>query len=676
MSINQNLAASIVIQNLNNVWVNDHMVINCQNCDIEFSWWIRRHHCRNCGNIFCYKCTNKSIIIPNFIDRPDPAGKWNLSFYLLDSLKGNEEKVCDKCYDIIIKKNKDHNKIVTIFENPIGMDDINNLPESDIEIRKYYYERLRNIQYYLPNHQYDPIDKKILGINAVYFSKHSKYLMHYIKSIEWDMYSMTSNDQQSNFVLTILNNNQNKDCSELLCTRTCNEILSCDDCINILYSCSERLPNDILIYLFTIISSSSEQIILCYLSFFINLIKKNNCNKLLQTLIYKLLNQSDKLIHQTYWFLNNEKDSSNFSEIKYINDFIQLFDLKIIKKIHHNYTFFYGLIKNLDNPVKYLTDNFNHYKPIALPFDPTIELIDVDYESITIKNSHTRPIIINFQTNTGNKKILFKKESIINDIIVLNLISICDIILSETLKINFNAIVYNVIPISSRGGMIEIVDKAETIHTIRNSRKTIQQFILENNENRIVGEILSGYVYSLVSYTMHSYFIGLGDRHLENIMITDNGAIFHIDFGFILGLDTYPISASDIKLNSDMLDVIGGQDGRWYKLYLELCAKGVIILRKNFNIFYILFSQIQNNKFKERNIEKFIMSRFQPRQHDKVVISELISIIKQSHDAYSDLIKDFLHYHTQEKTVQNGVEKIIKMTVGLARNVTGSLNEM
>ncbi|PIA27853.1 hypothetical protein AQUCO_07500040v1 [Aquilegia coerulea] len=39
-------------------WVPDEAVNKCTACGTDFGAFVRRHHCRNCGDIFCDKCTN------------------------------------------------------------------------------------------------------------------------------------------------------------------------------------------------------------------------------------------------------------------------------------------------------------------------------------------------------------------------------------------------------------------------------------------------------------------------------------------------------------------------------------------------------------------------------------------------------------------------------------------
>lgn len=47
-------------------WLPDDFVDACMSCRIPFTLIRRRHHCRNCGKIFCARCSSNSVPLPRF----------------------------------------------------------------------------------------------------------------------------------------------------------------------------------------------------------------------------------------------------------------------------------------------------------------------------------------------------------------------------------------------------------------------------------------------------------------------------------------------------------------------------------------------------------------------------------------------------------------------------------
>ncbi|XP_033733173.1 LOW QUALITY PROTEIN: FYVE and coiled-coil domain-containing protein 1-like [Pecten maximus] len=43
-------------------WMDDKAVLNCLGCKTEFSFTVRKHHCRMCGKIFCFNCSSNWIM--------------------------------------------------------------------------------------------------------------------------------------------------------------------------------------------------------------------------------------------------------------------------------------------------------------------------------------------------------------------------------------------------------------------------------------------------------------------------------------------------------------------------------------------------------------------------------------------------------------------------------------
>ena len=44
-------------------WVNENDVKQCALCQITFTLFVRKHHCRSCGNVFCVACSNHFISV-------------------------------------------------------------------------------------------------------------------------------------------------------------------------------------------------------------------------------------------------------------------------------------------------------------------------------------------------------------------------------------------------------------------------------------------------------------------------------------------------------------------------------------------------------------------------------------------------------------------------------------
>ena len=64
------------------MWIPNESTQSCTICKTLFSFIVRRHHCRNCGNIFCGSCSSKSIKIER-IGIQTPV------------------RVCDSCFSLI-----------------------------------------------------------------------------------------------------------------------------------------------------------------------------------------------------------------------------------------------------------------------------------------------------------------------------------------------------------------------------------------------------------------------------------------------------------------------------------------------------------------------------------------------------------------------------------------------
>lgn len=93
----------------------------------------------------------------------------------------------------------------------------------------------------------------------------------------------------------------------------------------------------------------------------------------------------------------------------------------------------------------------------------------------------------------------------------------------------------------------------------------------------------------VAGYCVVTYLLGVGDRHLDNLLLSPDGHFFHADFGYILGRDPKPFPAQ-MKLSREMVEGMGGTSSPYYAQFKSFCFTAYTTLRKSANLILNLFS--------------------------------------------------------------------------------------
>jgi hypothetical protein len=411
----------------------------------------------------------------------------------------------------------------------------------------------------------------------------------------------------------------------------------------------------------------SNEEFMCYLPIFVyNL--KNDSGVIAEYLI-KRCKDSFPLLNALYWELSLYSKDGN-------NVYSNVFD--ILKEMLSNKAFeplFLRIIdgcslvrtlqdisKNIcsDNK-KYseIKDIFTLKKPMLNPL--TLDKIcNINIDKIHIKNSASKPLMIPCDTvDERTVRILYKNEEVRKDQIIMSVFKLADMILKREEGLDLGIITYTVLPTDKTSGLIDIVNNCDTIYSIQeNLKSTILNYILENNGDMIVKEIREKFTKSTAAFCVLTYLFGIGDRHLDNIMVTKDGQLFHIDYGYILGNDPV-VRNPGIRITPAMIETMGGELSANYKYFKKLCTIIYNCLRRNIDIFMnmlLILPKISDINLKEKDIVDELIKRFIPGENLEDAETHFdMQLEKQN---YMDHVKDWCHYHSKEKTVSNAVSKV------------------
>ena len=667
-------------------WVNSNLVLSCQTCMSTFNLFIRKHHCRACGGVFCSKCCYKMIEIPsNFIEKPveDDTYKQKISSLTKWITNGNKSLVCNDCFNKITNL-KQITWIIKIceFMDFCSLNKILLVSNSWYKAGIHQLSKFREIQYKCSN-LFTEWEQGIIWNSKNYFAGHNNWIIILIKSNLQKYYE--TKDAKIIFELSDLieNSNKNVSCWTLMCSRKCNieydilDFIEILKFISLLENNNKIIWNDILIQEFLLLLlqnildiefalektyyNGSDELydkiiatipLIC--SIIIKLIKDENVTN--SDFLNHIFNEFIKIDNCIINFYLESKYLDNISNkqinhvyfTNFIDELIKKYNLtSITKQIDITIDFFVELYKNHNNKLN---------EPILNPLNLNEHIMEI--LSVEKLKSNTSPLLVSARVTRGLsgkiiKFIVKKDETLRKESIVASLIKLLQDRLFRQSKKNrikqFDKIpTYQIAMLTKNLAIIEYVEDSLTLRMVSNNKFTLQNYILDNNPNEQVDTVKRKFLQSLAISSSLSYILGLGDRHLDNIMINNLGQIFHIDYGYLMDNPaTSIISNPNIKVTTVMIDFLGGIEGKYYKEFTQYIIQVYDILRLYKNLIINFYEMMGDEEFIIWNVFKpKLEDRFLSGLSWKDIEVTLINEIENS-NSYPSVFADLCHHYRQ-----------------------------
>lgn len=276
--------------------------------------------------------------------------------------------------------------------------------------------------------------------------------------------------------------------------------------------------------------------------------------------------------------------------------------------------------------------------------------------SHSIINSPTALAISTPLTNAVPKthKIMFKSgDDLRQDQLIMQMISLMDTLLKRV-NLDLRLLTYGILAVSQNDGIMEFVSNSMPISAILRNHGSITNFLKihnpeENGPYGISSVAMDTFVRSCAGYAVITYILGIGDRHLDNLMLTKSGQFFHIDFGFIFGQDPKPLPPP-FRLTRAMVDCMGGEESEHYNKFKSYCYQAYNWLRKSANLILNLVSLMGDagiNDISKRSELSKVLSKVEEKFRldltDEEAEHHFLALINESLNSIAPKVMELAH---------------------------------
>lgn len=154
-----------------------------------------------------------------------------------------------------------------------------------------------------------------------------------------------------------------------------------------------------------------------------------------------------------------------------------------------------------------------------------------------------------------------------------------------------HAMCYNVAAVSQNVGILEFIPRCISLTNLSSKNCVFD----EDQIDRMIASAAGSY--------LASYILGVRDRHSDNILIHEDGTLFHIDYGYILGkgvtLDTGPFA-----ITLGFKRILGDK----WKSFVDLCEKAFMVQRWLHSKIIDFSACVLGSFFNEEDVKQHIRS--------------------------------------------------------------------
>ncbi|XP_026541596.1 phosphatidylinositol 3-kinase catalytic subunit type 3 [Notechis scutatus] len=300
--------------------------------------------------------------------------------------------------------------------------------------------------------------------------------------------------------------------------------------------------------------------------------------------------------------------------------------------------------------------NLSDIEPIPLPLEPQVKIRGIIPEKATLFKSALMPAQLFFKTEDGDSyPVIFKHgDDLRQDQLILQIISLMDKLLRKE-NLDLKLTPYKVLATSTKHGFMQFIQSVPVAEVLA-TEESIQNFFRkyapsETGPHGISAEVMDTYVKSCAGYCVITYILGVGDRHLDNLLLTKTGKLFHIDFGYILGRDPKPLPPP-MKLNKEMVEGMGGTQSEQYQEFRKQCYTAFLHLRRYSNLILNLFSLMVDANIPDIALEpdktvKKVQDKFRLDLSDEEAVHYMQSLIDESVHALFAAMVEQIHKFAQ-----------------------------